>query len=117
MSTATSGLLVGTSRPPVACDSFVPGRIGKLDLGSGCYSFYEAWTIAARQIAEDGRYEEARAAIDGGATVRSLLRDWYGVLSEPTDDSTAFYETRAFRRSMRYEHSARRAVKGRQWAA
>jgi hypothetical protein len=47
-----------------------------------------------------------KAAFDAGATVRTLLRDWYGVVSEATTTDSAFYETRAFQRSMRYAYSA-----------
>jgi hypothetical protein len=83
-------------------DSYVAGQIGRLNLlKAGCYSFFEAWSLAARQIILDGRYEEAIARLDGGATVRSLLREWYGVQSESVVDSTSFYETRAFRRTIR----------------
>jgi hypothetical protein len=83
-------------------DGYVAGQIGKRDLlKAGCYSFFSAWTLAAHQIVEDGRYDEATARLDEGATVRSLLREWYGVQSEAVEDSTSFYETRAFRRTIR----------------
>jgi len=58
---------------------------------SGCYSFFEAWTLAAEEIARAGRYEEAKARLDASATVRSLLAEWFGVLSEPVSRDTALY--------------------------
>jgi hypothetical protein len=87
----------------------VPGQIGKLNLLSGCYSFFEAWTLAAEEIARTGRYEEAKARLDAGATVRSLLAEWFGVYSEPVSSSTAFYEARAFRRTLRHARARVRA--------
>src|SRR5579872_332131 len=85
------------SRDP-PCD----GYVGGLNLMSGCYSFYEAWTLAEEEIARAGRYPEAIARLDAGATVRSLLAEWFGVSSESAPGDTAFYETRAFRRTLRY---------------
>jgi hypothetical protein len=100
-----SGLPSGTSSRTQAGnyvdDGYVAGKIGKRNLLDGCFSFLEAWTLAARQIVLDGRYAEAKATLDAGATVRSLLRDWYGVFSESVSSDTAFYETKAFRRTMR----------------
>lgn len=94
--------------PP--CDGYVAGQIGKLNLLSGCYSFFGAWTLAAEEIARAGRYSEAIARLDAGATVRSLLAEWFGVSSEPVSGGTAFYETRAFRRTLRYARARVRPV-------
>jgi hypothetical protein len=106
MSMGTSALLSGTSSRTqegnYINDGHVAGQIGKRNLlKTGCFSFFEAWTLAARQIVLDGRYAEAKATLDAGATVRSLLQDWYGVFSESVSSDTAFYETKAFRRTMR----------------
>jgi hypothetical protein len=76
---------------------------------SGCYSFFEAWTLAAEEIARCGRYSEAKTRLDAGATVRSPLAEWFGVSSEPVAGDTAFYETRAFRRTLRYARARVRA--------
>jgi len=89
----------GPIDPP--CDGYVSGQIGRLSLMSGCYSFFEAWTLAAEEIARAGRYPEAIARLDAGATVRSLLAEWFGVSSESAPGNTAFYETRAVRRTLR----------------
>jgi hypothetical protein len=48
--------------------------------------------------------------LDAGETVRSLLAEWFGVSSEPVSSDTAFYETRAFRRTLRYARARVRPV-------
>ena len=67
MSMGTSALLSGTSsRTQVGTqvnDGYVGGQIGKRNLlKAGCYSFFSAWTLAAHQIVDDGRYAEAKAS-------------------------------------------------------
>lgn len=97
----TSALVLAGKRGQQVDDTRVAGQTGKVNLLAGCYSFFAAWTLAARQIVQDGRYAEAKSALDAGATVRSLLREWYGIHSESVSPTDAFYETRAFRRTMR----------------
>ena len=81
-----------------------------MNLISGCFSFYEAWALSAEEIARAGRYPEAIARLDAGATVRGLLAEWFGVSSESVSSDKAFYETRAFRRTLRRERARVRPV-------
>jgi hypothetical protein len=86
--------------PPLSavCDQMVTGRIGGRDLTRGCFSFPEAWTMAARDLVRTGRAREAEAALRSGMTVRQLLRR-FGVKAGPEWDAAS--ERRAFLRTLR----------------
>jgi hypothetical protein len=90
-------------RPPAEppCDAYVKGRIGNLDLRQGCYSTYEACTIAAQDLAKTGRARQAVATFRGGATMREILRSIYRI--EPQSEVDAPRERRAFVRMLRRE--------------
>jgi len=84
MSTGTSALLSGMcsqTREGFA-DCYVPsGRIGKLNLNSGCYTTYEIWQLAARDIAARALEGEVRALLSAGRhSVRDSLNQAYGCL-------------------------------------
>jgi hypothetical protein len=81
------------------CDARVTGCIGGLDLSEGCFSFTEAWTMAARDLVRTGRAGEAEATLRSGLSVRALLRRFYGVKAGP--DWDAEVERRAFLRTLR----------------
>lgn len=61
-------------------DCYVPsGRIGTLDLRSGCYSAAEVFRLAAEDLARRGLAEGATAALGARVTtVRRLLAEKYG---------------------------------------
>jgi hypothetical protein len=78
MSTATSGLHPATAAGQT--DSYIPkGRIGRLDLGRGCYTVAEVFSLAAQDLAARGLAGQAAAAIRARVTtVRAFLTERYG---------------------------------------
>lgn len=69
----------------------VPGRIGKVDLLRGCYTFWETVALIAQDIAECGKGADARASIANGTTARQLMKDLYGI--DPPAPSVSHYAT------------------------
>lgn len=94
----------GPPQPQTPCDEMVPGRVGNTDLSRGCFSFFEVWTMAAREIARTGRTRQAEDALLSGVTVRELLRAMYGVKVGPEWDEAS--ERRAFLRTLRRTQQA-----------
>jgi hypothetical protein len=82
-------------------DAMVRGRIGSLNLSTGCYSFYESMGLAARHIARSGQRALAQNILRSGITVRELLRRVYGITAAPSGDSSPASERRAFLRALR----------------
>ena len=93
--------------PPgtLRCDAYVHGRIGGLDLSRACYSFYEAWTLAAQHLAKTDRARQAVARLRAGVTVRELLRAFYGIRAGPEKDAAT--ERRGFLRTLRRAQGAK----------
>jgi hypothetical protein len=91
-------ILAAICRRAVACDERVAGRIGERCLSEGCYSFNEAWTLAAQDLVRTGRAGLALTLLGSGFTARQLLRQFYGIDSGPAWDDAA--ERRAFRRTL-----------------
>jgi hypothetical protein len=94
----------GPPQPQTPCDEMVTGRVGNNDLSRGCFSFFEVWTMAAREIARTGRARQAETALASGTTVRALLRTMYGVKAGPEWDEAS--EGRAFLRTLRRAQQA-----------
>ena len=80
-------------------DAMVSGRIGGHDLSRGCFSFAEAWTLAAHDLVRTGRAGLALNLLRSGLSVRALLRKLYGVTAAPDWDAPA--ERQAFARTLR----------------
>lgn len=94
----------GPPQPQSPCNEMATGRIGAIDLSRGCFSFFEVWTMAAREIARTGRARQAEDALLSGVTVRALLRTMYGVKAGPEWDEAS--ERRAFLRTLRRAQQA-----------
>jgi hypothetical protein len=64
-------------------DSYIsPGRIGKLDLRSGCFSWVEVLELAAGELRRTGELSVARHAVQSGAvTVRQFLFRRFGIVT------------------------------------
>jgi hypothetical protein len=63
-----------------------PGRIGKLDLRSGCFNWVEVLELAARELRRTGELSAARQAVQSGAvTVRQFLARRFGIVTGPRE--------------------------------
>lgn len=96
-------------RAIVGCDERVTGQIGKRRLAEGCYSFNEAWTLAAQNLKRTGRAGLALSLLRSGFTVRQLLRRMYGIEAGPSWDDAA--ERRAFRKTLRLPSACAKLTK------
>ena len=92
-------------------ERMVPGRIGNVELLSGCYTFWECVQLMAEDIARRGLARQVRAALDTGKTVRQLMKEFYGVHPPAPTDSDRTppgLEARALRRRIRYAETDQR---------
>ena len=70
------------------------GRVGKLDLRNGCYTAYEVFQLAAREIAGCGDQHAVRALLKSGIqTVRGFLQTRYGCVLGPREYFTPSHLT------------------------
>jgi hypothetical protein len=69
-------------QPPMTpCAECIPtGRIGEIDLSTGCFTFWEVFRLAAEDIGKTGRGAFVRAQLARGKTARQIIADLYGVL-------------------------------------
>jgi hypothetical protein len=70
------------------------GRIGKLDLRSGCFTAIDVFRFAALDLAARGMDTEVRALLSAGRqTVREFLHQAYGCLLGPREYFTPSHLT------------------------
>jgi hypothetical protein len=83
----------------------VPGQIGRANLLSACYSFWECVELMAEDIARTGRVTSVRAALDSGKTVRSLMESLYDVTPQAPGESeytSDRFEAKVLRKRIRH---------------
>ena len=71
----------------VVTDLYVAsGQVAKLDLRRGCYTAYELFQLAARDIADLGHESAVRILLKNGiSTVRGFLQARYGCFMGPRE--------------------------------
>lgn len=65
----------------------LPGKIGKINLSNGAYSFWEVFGLVAEDIARRGLGDEVRARLASGQTARAVILELYGIRLPATDAS------------------------------
>jgi hypothetical protein len=78
-------------------DCYVPcGRIGRLDMSGGCYTAYEVFQLAARDLVARDLESGVQALLQSGRhTVRDFLNHAYGCLLGPREYFTPSHLTGA----------------------
>ena len=98
------------------CDARIStGRIARVNLADGCFTFCEVLALAAQDLTARGEAAAVLARLTGGVTVRAFLRERYGAVTGPREYYTPPHRTpdaadlRALRCALRRAGAWRRA--------